>query len=182
MSCQNGAISKNDLTDSTAIATPGDSYKVIIDSTNNASCRIDSSSIKNYKDERYRYHTAIFEILNGRHKNTIVDGKLATMFQYSFFPNEDSMYYHLTNRVVTDLILKSQQRFHLDFKYEHTPFHDYDYFIYHVKHPECLNVTLDIYIDSVENKIIATSDSTVLIKKNTISELRSRINASQQKL
>jgi len=138
--------------------------------------------VRNYKDERYVHHIAIFEILNGMDKDTLVNGKLITMFQYSFFPNEDSAYYRLTNRVVTDLILKSQQRFYLDFNYEHTPFHDYDYFIYHVKHPQCLNVTLDIYIDSVENKIIAESDSTILIKRNIISELRGRTNASQQKL
>ena len=139
-------------------------------------CSIDFELIN---DSIYNHHLAIYRILNGQDDDTVVNGKLFTMFLYSLYPDEDKNHFNLTNRVVHDLLSAADTlcKFHLDSK----QFRNYHYLTDHLKQPKCFNGTLDEYTFLIKNKVVAKTDSTERIKQCIIEQGRTFYNTVYSK-
>ena len=133
-------------------------------------CIINFDSIN---DTQYNHHVAIYKILNGLHKDTIVPDQLFAMFLYSLYPEENDNHSNLTNRVICDLLSDedTSNKFYLDSEFQYD---DFSYVVSHLKKPKCFKGSHDELIKNINERVIATSDSTKAIKSDIIISLKTK--------
>lgn len=128
-------------------------------------CKIDYNQLDR---DKYSNHIAIHEILNGHREDSLVDGKLFTMFQFMLDPKEASIGNLFTNQVIFDILQKgdSTLKFHLDNQIFKQSTHDY--IIYHLTNPLCILSDKKNVFELIKMKIIATSEKTERAKRKIL--------------